>query len=57
MEPQSELLGEQRKHLISHQVNRLCHSPDIDARFETLNAASKNGSHVGPGSLPSPRWS
>ena len=40
---------ERRKHLISHQVNRLCHAPNIDARFETLDAASKNGPHVSPG--------
>jgi len=43
------LFAEQRKHLISHQVNRLCHAPNIDARLETLDAASKNGPHVGPG--------
>jgi len=41
--------AEQRKHLVSHQVHRLCHAPNIDARFETLDAASKNGPHVGPG--------
>ena len=44
-----DLFAEQRKHLISHQVNRLCHRPNIDARFETLNAVSENGPHVGPG--------
>jgi hypothetical protein len=30
-------------------VNRLCHAPNIDARFETLEATSKNGPHVSRG--------
>jgi len=43
------LVVEQRKHLISHQVNRLCHAANIDARFETREATSKNGPHVSRG--------
>ena len=45
----STLFAEQRKHLISHQVNCLCHAPNIDARFETLEATSKDGPHISRG--------
>ena len=44
-----DLFGEQGELVVSHQVDRLCNGPNIDARFQTLDAASKNGSHIGAG--------
>ena len=43
------LFGEQREHVVSHQVDRLGNGPNINARLQTLDAASKNGSHIGTG--------
>jgi hypothetical protein len=41
--------GEQRQHVISHQVDRLCDGPNIDAWFQTRDAISENGLHIEPG--------
>lgn len=32
--------------MFSHQVDSLCNGPNIAARFQALNAAGKDGSHI-----------
>jgi hypothetical protein len=42
-------IGEQGQHTVAHQVDRLCDGRNIDAWFQTLDAAAKNGSHIRTG--------
>jgi hypothetical protein len=39
---------EERKHLVSHQVNGFGHRPNVDARFEASDAARENIPRIGP---------
>jgi hypothetical protein len=42
-------LREEREHLVSHQMDGLCHCPNIAARFQTINAVRQDRSRVTAG--------
>jgi hypothetical protein len=45
----ADLFGEQRKHVVSHQVDRFGNGPNIDALFQTVDSTAENSSHIGAG--------